>query len=385
MDEPMSRLSWLFQRYVNDACTEEERKELMDLMSRPEHAAALNQLIAGVMENTPANREIPADRAGELFTAIIKEAGERTPVRKLFPLRRVAAAAIILLLAGSAVFFFSKRSGEIKPMAVSRQPDIAPGHAGAILTLSNGRQIVLDSAGNGMLASDANVAIIKKDGVLTYAGKSNETIYNTIATPMGRQWQLTLGDGTKVWLNAGSSIRYPLAFSGHERAVEVTGETYFEVAPDAAAPFIVRTARQEIKVLGTRFNVNAYTDEPVVSTTLLDGAVSITSGNTSRIIKPGQQLSTQYATGEVAVSTVNTDNITAWTSGKFRFDNSDLKTVMRQLARWYDVEIEYRNAVPDLKFGGGTYRNINLSEVLEVLELNGVHCKQEGRKIIVMP
>ncbi len=356
------------------------------------------QLLARAKDREPVSQVPEARLQTEAASGTEKSPGTadqpQAPVIPLSsspsPLRRLwiaAAVVFIILLGGTAWFFINRANKQRVPVAQAALPkgDVAPGRNGAILTLSNGKKILLDSAGNGELASDSGVAVIKKDGAIAYRGKTEEMVYNTVATPKGRQWQLTLSDGTKVWLNAGSSIRYPVSFPGNERLVEMKGEVYFEVAQKAGAPFIVQAPKQSIQVLGTHFNVNAYGDEPIFRTTLLEGSVQVMSSDKKVLIRPGQQVSNNYTTGSLTIKEANVDDAIAWINGRFKFDNSDLKTVMRQIARWYDVEVEYRGNISNPQFGGGTYRSSNLSEVLQVLELSGVHFKLEERKIIVTP
>ena len=244
---------------------------------------------------------------------------------------------------------------------------------------------MLDSAHNGVVTSDNQVKVIKKEGTLAYEGQTGAMVYNTITTPRGRQWQLALSDGTRVWLNAQSSIRYPISFTGAERRVVITGEAYFEVAQQAQASFVVQSGNQEIQVLGTHFNVNTYEDEPRYTTTLLEGKIKVNAGGKSVILRPGEQVANNYQTGELKIKNADINGVTAWINGRFRFDQSDIRMVMRQLARWYDVDIVYADHLPDYHFAGGTFRNTNLAEVLHVLELSGVHFKVENRKITVMP
>lgn len=320
---------------------------------------------------------------------IQSEADLAYPMRRQPYLRRWgwAAAAILVGVVAAGTFFLVDHSGNQPAEIVARQQDVAPGFSKATLILADGSQVTLDSVGNQVIRQGAT-AVRQRGGSLQYdeAGEVKSAIsYNTLATPRGGQFQVVLSDGTKVWLNASSSIRYPVAFAGGERVVEVTGEAYFDVTHDATAPFIVKTARQAIKVLGTRFNVNAYVDEPIASATLVDGAVTITSGNSSRFLKPGEQLTTHYVSGEVTVRSVNTDNVVAWTGGKFSFDHSDVRTVMRQLARWYDVDVVYGGAVPSREFVGEIERDLHLSQVLNILEKNSIHFDIQGKKIIVLP
>jgi len=267
--------------------------------------------------------------------------------------------------------------------------DLAPGGNKAILTLSTGKQIVLTGARNGKLAQQGDADITKTaDGQIVY-GKGDESAaaevsYNTTSTPRGGQFQVVLADGTKVWLNAASSITYPTVFTGTDREVEITGEVYFEVAHNAAKPFRVKSNGQIVEVLGTHFNINAYKDEPVITTTLFEGSVKINKGTASALLKPGQQsLVTENNHAIKITDNVDLDQALAWKNGKFYFTNTDIEEVMRQVARWYDVDIEYEGKVPNIRLSGSCYRNLTASKALAILEYTGINFKIEGRKIIV--
>jgi ferric-dicitrate binding protein FerR (iron transport regulator) len=267
--------------------------------------------------------------------------------------------------------------------------DALPGRSKAVLTLANGSSILLDSVANGMLAQQGNATVVKlNNGQLAYntlAEKPTEVLYNTLATPRGGQYQLVLPDGSKVWLNAASSIRYPTAFAGKERKIEITGEAYFEVAKNTGVPFIVSTNGMDVKVLGTRFNVNAYDDEATIRTTLLEGAVLVTKDAATAILKPGQQ---SRLTKSGVINVINDTDIeeaVAWKNGLFSFKSADIKTVMRQIARWYDVEVVYEKEVQE-QFHTEINRNTNASKVFKILETTGgVHFRIEGKKVTVMP
>jgi ferric-dicitrate binding protein FerR (iron transport regulator) len=284
--------------------------------------------------------------------------------------------------------------------------DVLPGKQGAILTLADGSHIVLDSLGNGVVTTQGNQRIILSNGRILYKGINGVTpekaLYNTMSTPKGRQYQLVLPDGSKVWLNAASSITYPIAFTGNERVVTVTGEAYFEVthlsralSPGVGAgkvPFIVKINTpsgngEEVDVLGTHFNINAYDDESAIKTTLLEGSVRMTKGSNSLLIRPGQQaVFLNHSSGEKGiVSEVDVDQVMAWKEGLFNFEGADLKTVLRQLGRWYDVEIVFEGNIPQRKFGGEIPMNLNLSQVLQLLEKIEVKYRIEGKKLVVTP
>jgi hypothetical protein len=296
-----------------------------------------------------------------------------------------AAAVLLFFVAGYYLLNNTKKQPPIAEQPVKK--DIPAGRQGAILTLSNGRQIILDSAANGVLTRDAGVQVIRKGGELSYGGNADEMLYNKVVTPRGRKWQLTLSDGTKVWLNAASSIRYPISFVGKERMVEVTGETYFEVTPDKNRPFRISIAgKGNIEVLGTRFDIDAYDDEDAIRTTLLEGRVKVIRGGSSSSLSPGQQAVIVSGTDGIKVlNDANIDEVMAWKNGRFIFSDMDLKTIMRQLRRWYDVDVVYEGKVPDIRVGGIIHNDVYLSTVMEFLGENGVHYKIEGKRITIMP
>jgi transmembrane sensor len=309
---------------------------------------------------------------------------------------RVAVAASIALLLGTGLFYFAKPKEQMIQIAEKPQ-EITPGGNRGILTLSNGKQIVLsDISAKDTIAKEGekDEVTIKMgaNGVITYiinpnaaASKENTNSFNTLSTPTGGQYNIVLADGTKVYLNAVSSIKYPTQFNGDQRVVELDGEAYFEVAKNKNKPFIVKSGDQDIEVLGTHFNVHAYDNEAVVKTTLLEGSVAVTYKNQKSILKPGQQSNVSEKLNKITIKQVDTEAAIAWKNGRFKFDNADLKTVMRQLERWYGIKVEYRGDVSDVRFNGGTFMNKNLSEVLKVLELSNIKFKVEGKTIIVYP
>lgn len=314
-----------------------------------------------------------------------------SPRNKTVLLRRkwwnYAAAAVLLFFVAGYFLLNTNTTKKQPPIAKQTvQKDLPAGRQGAILTLSNGHRIILDSTGNGVLTSDAGVSVIRKEGELSYGGKTDEILYNQVVTPKGRKWQLMLSDGTKVWLNAASSIRYPISFVGKDRIVEVSGETYFEVAPDKNRPFKINIAgKGNIEVLGTRFDVNAYDDEDAIRTTLLEGSVKVIRGKSSHLLSPGQQAVLGNGTDDIKViDDANIDEVMAWKNGRFIFSDMDLKSIMRQLTRWYDVDVVYEGKVPEIRVGGIIHNDVYLSTVMEFLGENGVHYKIEGKKITIM-
>lgn len=304
-----------------------------------------------------------------------------------------AAAAMLLVMASGAYFLINQGSQTKIATAAPQQPalqnDMAPGGNKAILTLADGSSVVLDTAANGALAHQGSVVVMKLNGQLAYDKQNNaapgEVLYNTIQTPRGGQYQLILADGTKVWLNAESTLRFPTAFKGMERRVELKGEGYFEVAHDAAMPFVVTRDETAVTVLGTHFNIMAYDDEPAMKISLLQGSVRVSRGGKELLLKPGQQAVVDGRSSGIALQEdVDMDHVVSWKNGLFDFDNDPLPVVMRQLSRWYNAQVNYTGAVPEGHYTGAIRRQANLSEVLKMLELaGGVQFSIEGKAIAV--
>lgn len=306
---------------------------------------------------------------------------------------RYAAAAMILLFLSIGVYFLLHKE-PAKTFAKNIPHDVSPGGNKAILTLSGGQQIILSDTKNGQIATQGKTTIKKTaDGQIEYYREDTQQpntvlAYNTIATPRGGQFWVTLPDGSKVFLNSASSLKYPVDFNGKERKVELTGEAYFEVVHNSTQPFSVIAAGQTIEDIGTHFNINAYNDEPFISTTLSEGRIRISNANGEAYLVPGQQAqaSKMDKDSKIKITIVDVEDALAWKSGRFVFENENIHSIMRKLARWYDIEPEYSSNVSEIGFGGSVSRNKNISEVLKVLEVTqAVHFKIEGRRIKVMP
>lgn len=296
------------------------------------------------------------------------------------------AAAVVVVVAG--IWLWQERKGGLPaPVAQAIKQDVAPGSNKAILTLSNGQQIVLDAAATGALAQQGSTRVIKTDsGQIAYSASNEKptvVLYNSLSTPRAGQYQLTLPDGSKVWLNAASSIRYPVFFTGAERKVAITGEAYFEVTKNASKPFkVIVNANQEVDVLGTSFDVNAYEDEREIKTTLLEGSIKAQGV----ILKPGQQAAWSGSQPVNVQNDADLEEAVAWKNGKFIFTGNDLGSVMRQIARWYDVEVDYKGDFSGDEFVGVISRFKNVSEILGMLEqTRTVKFLVEGRRITVLP
>ncbi|MFC0515285.1 FecR family protein [Mucilaginibacter angelicae] len=306
-----------------------------------------------------------------------------------------AAAVIILLSVGILIRRAQMPSVSKQSNVIASSPQkILPGGNKAYLTIANGTVITLNGVKNGTLGTQTGIRVNKvKDGILSYnkqAGDqkndNQELTYNTINIPRGGQYQLVLSDGTKVWLNSSSSLKYPAAFIGKDRKVELSGEAYFEVAKDRTKPFTVNVNGMSVEVLGTHFNINAYSDERVVKTTLLEGSVKLTGNGQQAMLKPGQQGAFNDQQTAFNVSDVDVDDAVAWKNGFFVFNNEDIQTIMKRISRWYDVDVVFPEKFKRKNFGGTVSRFKDVSEVLHSLELTGsVHFQIEGRRITVMP
>ncbi|SHE64624.1 FecR family protein [Pedobacter caeni] len=360
----------LIQKYLNNSAGLKEQETVeswyidyarrrKDQLPEPDYAAVETEIWAAVRPNQKHNR------GWQVFT--------------------IAASLFIGL--GVGIYFY------LNPDPVLPTPslvnDIAPGKNSAVLTLGNGKTIPLNGAKSGIVIKPSTLAY--NDGTTVTAAETKGFAYSTISTPLGGQYQVELPDGTVVALNAGSTLKFPVTFSGSaNRTVELSGEAYFKVAKDAEHPFIVKTASQLVEVLGTHFNVNAYVDEPATVTTLEEGSVMVSAvakgKNSGVILKPSQQSILTNA-DKINIKTVNVADVLGWKNGFFIFEEEELESVMRKISRWYDVEIYYQDKMPQISFLGVLSRKKNLSALLHMLEKSGdgnVHFKIQGRRILVM-
>lgn len=301
------------------------------------------------------------------------------------------AAAVLLIFSISNNFFIEKEEALISKNENVQPFDKEAGSNKAVLTLGDGSKIILDDALKGSIATEGGISIRKSsDGSIVYdipelAERNSKSVpYNTIETPKGGKYQIILPDGSKVWLNAGSLLRFPAIFTGTERNVELSGEAYFEVAKNMDLPFNVRTKNMNIHVTGTQFNVMAYNDENYSAATLVEGSVQVSNPAQKLYLKPGEQVLANE-TSKLSKRLADVEETIAWKNGLFQFNNSDIHTVMNQISRWYDVSIEYKGRVPEKHFGGYISRDSKLSQVLKMLELSGVRFSVEEKKIIVLP
>ena len=319
-----------------------------------------------------------------------KPAKLKPPVSQFHRYRWLAAASIILMVGVFSYVFFDKTTKTPQITKVLAEDIKVSESNRAMITLANGQKVFLDSVGNGVLAVQGNVKLVKlANGKIAYQQSQNEVNgpleYNTLSNPRGSKIiKITLADGSNAWLNAGSAITYPVAFIGNERKVSINGEAYFEVEHDALKPFTVNKGSMEIQVLGTHFNVNGFEDDgPDLTVTLLEGSVKIYNGNVSGLLKPGQQAKVNK---EVEIlNDVDLDAVIAWKNGYFQFDHASLQNVLKQVSRCYDVNVVYKGNNRPREFVGEIQRDLSLSEVIKILEKNKVHFKIEGRDLIVLP
>jgi transmembrane sensor len=411
---PEERLNYLFQKYLNNSCSREELKELLTLAERSDMEPHILSSLRHLWNNIPTDKSHTEEEWEHIYHSFMKSVNNNSSTevsnerhqfsyhtlrkkKKTRSYNKAAAAAIFILLSIGTYFFYNKKDIQLKSVQNKPAQDILPGGNKAILTLSDGFKIILNDVKTGELAKQAGISVIKThEGQLIYtitdAGSTadnGEVLYNTIETPRGGKYQVNLPDGSKVWLNAASSLIYPTQFEGNERKVEVSGEAYFEVTPNKTMPFRVASRNQIIEVLGTHFNVNAYTDEPVIRTTLLEGLVSIkpdrATGLENKVLKPGQE--SLLGENGIKIQEADIEAVIAWKNGDFIFKEESLASIMRKVSKWYDVDVSYEKGINEkLIFSGLVSRSRNISAILSNMELTGkVHFKIEGRRIIIMP
>ena len=394
----------LFKKYLENKCSPEELRLLLKEFDVEDSKDLLRSFISQELENEHEIEYLNKEELENSLTGSFNAIKTKLDSEKInivapgLPLIkktwfRLAAAAVFVLAAIGAYLLVNQ--SPVEPPVANNQHltnDILPGGNKAVLTLSNRSDIILESVSNGTIFQDGDTEISKSgDGQLVYNSleeKPAQALYNTVTTPRGGQYQLLLADGSRIWLNSASSIRFPVSFTGDIRIVEVSGEAYFEVAKNASMPFKVEVdGKKEIEVLGTHFNTNSYVDEGSIKTTLLEGSVKVTSLKTkeSKLITPGQQAQVN-TNGQIAIiKNADLDKVIAWKNGYFNFNEADTRKVMQFLSRWYDVDVVYEGAVPQREFGGEIEKNLKLSQVLKILEKNDLHFRLEGKKLFVLP
>ena len=388
-----NRLDQLLQRLYHRSASDAEREELLSYLTDELYEPDIKRFIAETFSYAEAD-EMPEEAAAATLDAIFSvpdadDAPKSIPLPRRIPwIRRAAVAAIFLLIAGTGVLYMviHKRNKQESPVIATTR-DLPPGTHKAMLTLADGTVVSLDSNGRRSLQQGSSI-VEQKDDKLIYQQQQEQAAVsmNTLTTPRGAQFHVQLSDGTKVWLDAASSITYPAAFTGSGRKVRITGQAYFEIAKDATQPFLVDVdGRSTIEVLGTDFNVNSYADDGSVRTTLVQGSVRVRQ-------KDGKEHSVMLRPGEQAVGGDNVlsvrkgadlDEVLAWKNGLFKFQNSDIQSVMKQLERWYDIEVRYEGTRPKFTFSGEMDRGVMLSTVRQFLLDYGVRTRLEGKILII--
>ncbi|WP_295672726.1 FecR family protein [uncultured Mucilaginibacter sp.] len=377
----------LYKKYLAGKCTPEEWELLNAFEDEPG------------LEDIAWDAELGDEEEAEnrIFSKITEGVTEKLPVKTIRFGWLYIAASFLLLATAMGVYVLNTRHKK-QQLAVNKvkpvKNDILPGGNKAILTLSNGSTIVLNSAKDGVITKEGGAAVNKtQNGQLVYQANDEQNgaataapiVYNTVTTPRGGEYQIVLADGTKAWLNAASSLKFPTAFTGNTRQVEITGEVYFEVAKNKDKPFIVTSNGAEVEVLGTHFDVMAYNDEPVIKTTLLEGSVKFRKNKAEVLLSPGEQAVSAYASGNIKVQKANIGETMAWRDGYFVFQDENIQGIMRKVSRWYNVEVVYKGNMEDKEYGGKISRYKNISDVLKSLELTGtIHFKVEERRVTVM-
>jgi transmembrane sensor len=383
MPDHQQRIAYLLARYVNKSCSREELDELFAAIGEGDDPEALHHLMEEIWHGEHPAPDIDYEQVYQQIRPL------QQPRPKVFNLKRVGVAAAFVLLVGLAFWMAAYRRTVKAPVLAGQvAPEvIVPGGNKALLTLADGSVVTLDSTGKQVIRQ-RGTAIQLQHGQLSYTSQpaDGSVHYNKLTTPRGGQFRLVLPDGTKVWLNSASMLRYPTAFTGTERVVELEGQGYFEVTANAQQPFKVKVRNMEVQVLGTGFDIMAYGDENTINTTLLTGSVQVREGSTKQLLRPGQQAVVSKDDHQLTVSAADIRKVTAWKNGLFVFNNMDLPAILREVARWYDVDIVYK-AQPGIElYGGGIGRDLQLADILALLEANGYnHFRIEGRTVIVLP
>jgi transmembrane sensor len=385
-----SRVIYLAERYLAQTVTRQELEEFYALVRRGDGDTEINEALADYWLHYDTQDELPANHADAMFDGILRQANGLYPqpakVVRMKGWRRAAAAAIIIAFAGSAYWY--TRSVSLPPALSETQRfknDVQPGGDKAVLRLSNGKEIILNAVADGSLAAEKGVHIEKQEGTVVYVAQDGGagTGFNDISTPATGQYRVVLADGSKVWLDASSNIHFPAAFPGAAREVEVTGQAYFEVASNPGKPFRVRVRNQVVEVLGTHFNINAYDNEEVIRTTLAEGAVRVTVNGRSLRLKPGDQARVNPQGNLELIKDPDIEGTLAWKDGLFSYNGADIETIMRQVARWYGVNVVYKDKIAE-QFVVEIPRTVTVSKLLSLMEATRqVHFTIEGKTITV--
>ncbi|NIG56776.1 FecR family protein [Chitinophaga sp. Cy-1792] len=380
------QLQELFRKYYNNEISQEERSLLMEYLS---HAApeALGDLITAEGLQLDDIHPVTSPVKAQEMLAIILQSASPAAARRGWWKYATAAAAAAAILTGIVVTTLTfKRSSHPPERVATLQTNIQPANEKATLILGNNTTVTLDTDASATLPQQGNTQVRLQQGQLHYEsnGNAQQLVYNTLKTGRGNHFTIRLSDGTQVWLNSATSLEFPATFGKTERSVNISGEAYFQVVPDATRPFRVHiTNKGTIEVLGTAFNIAAYKDDDKSATTLIDGAVKVSSGHSQQVLSPGQQAVISHQPDILLNTHPDLSQVLAWRNGYFKFDNTSVSSLMKEISRWYDVDIVYKGQPSEDGFTGTISRNVPLEKVLKVLDLNGVHCSINGKVITV--
>jgi len=386
----------LLNLYLANKASQEQQQALFDWINAQPVDAPIRHALQQAWNQFVPSDTMDTGKADSVLQYILQHGAvtkEEKPKRHLPFFRWSVAAAIVMLVSTAAYFYFAaqhpQQPNSFAVTSASSQPatiqDVMPGSNSAKLTLGDGAEVLLDTITGQSIATQGGTQITRANGQILYKAsqETTATIFNTLTTDRGHQYPLTLSDGTKVFLNAASSIHFPVSFNGAERMVQITGEAYFEVAKNGK-PFIVQAGATRVEVMGTHFNINAYPDEGALNTTLVEGMVKVSDGSAALVLTPGQQAQVKKDGSMSLNKNADTEAAVSWTQGYFHFNDAGLEAVLRQLARWYDVDIVYEKHYPDETFGGDIQKSLTLSQVLKLLEKSQVKFRIQGKQLIVM-
>ena len=403
VDMEKETVIFLLQKHIAGTLTEADKIELTTFIDKKQHKEVITAALEELLSRNNQITEFDEKRFMPLVAGVFKAdvitdedaiADSTTNKRKgVFGKKAWLALMALVFVGALSVYFYYFKPFPFKPFAGNNNSvsdEVAPGGYKALLTLFDGSTIVLDSVADGLLTQQGNAKVTKvANGELSYsaAGETNSNnLFNTVTTPRGGQYQVVLSDGSRIKLNAFSSVTYPTTFGGKDRSVTITGEAYFEIAKNAKKPFKIRVYDMEVEVSGTEFNINAYTDEPAIKTTLIKGNIKLTNNEMLLMLHASQQGQFDKQGNFSLEKNIDTNEVIAWKNGLFQFNNADAKTAIRQIGRWYNVDVVYeKGALKNQEVFGEIRRNVNLSEVVKLLKKSDINCSVEGRTLFVRP
>lgn len=383
------RIAYLLRKRYHNTATISEIEELAQIINTTD-SIDIDAFLQTIWSETANTSSLTTTESEDILSQILQNQSikkNKVPLFNVSDWMRYAAAAILIFAMVGATYLLYPKDKKSNSSVQHFKGDVPAGKQGAKLKLADGKIILIESAKEGLLAIENGIHIYKENGKIVYKGNSTQLVYNEIITDKGRQWSTVLPDKSVVWLNANSTLKFPLHFSNNERLVELTGEASFKVVHNAQKPFRVKAFGQVIEDIGTEFNVEAYADELAIKTTLIEGSASISTKQNIVILKSGQQSIVHFNSSDIDVSIGDIESATAWRKGLFNFKDADIRTIMRQLSRWYDVEVRYEGDIPNTRdFSGKMDRSLTLAQTLKALSNLRVHFRiEEDKRIVILP